>query len=361
MFSNPIASASGGLVFPSIHSPDYDPGVEGWTINRDGTAEFSDMVVRGVLTIENSGEGIFVYAGTPALGNLIASVASTNGTDPYGNLYPEGVAGENKGGFTARGDNSGTNYAIVAVPASNEPIVIMNSDNTVFQDGYFQALQDGTTPYTGKLTILAPAPLGKNSGSIEVLSEQSDSSAGPVAKIHADALVDGRLRPANTKLATGSVSNSTAETLIGQCTNVILANEATLGSSYGFSVKGTCDHNAVANTLRIRAYIGSINAANRVFDTGNIAVPASAATGLQWAFDGTFTVTSIGASGTQDSMGYYGDRIRATNTAINSGFAGQSIDTTAGGQSLLVTAQWTTGAVANVCRTSGGAAWQITH
>lgn len=327
----------------------------------DGGIGFRNQAVPGSVVIDQNSEGLFVYAGNPQLGNLIASIAATNGVDAYGNTYPAAVGTENAGAYTARGDNSQTNYVIVAVPPSNEPIIIMNSDNSAFQDGFIQALKDGSSPYTGKLSLVAPAPIGKNSGSIEILSEQSDSSAGPSANIHADAVVDGRLRPANTMLVTGSVGNSTAETLIGQCTNVILANEATLGASYGFSVKGSCDHNAVANTLRIRAYIGSIVAANRVFDTGNIAVPASTGTGLQWAFDGTFCVTSIGVSGTQDSMGYYGDRIRTTNTAINSGFTGGSIDTTAGGQSLFVTAQWTSGAVANVCRTTGGAAWQITH
>ncbi len=35
--------------------------------------------------------GIFVYSGTPATGNLIASIASAAGTDTFGNIYPQGI------------------------------------------------------------------------------------------------------------------------------------------------------------------------------------------------------------------------------------------------------------------------------
>ena len=191
MFSNPIASGSGGLILPSIHSPGYVHGNTGWSINRDGSAEFNDLDVRGMLTIENADEGVFVYSGTPALGNLIASISSTNGTDTYGNKYPEGIATENHSGFTSRGDNSESNYLIMTVPNGNNPIALFNHDNTAFTDGFIQALQDGTSPYTGKLTLLTTAPTGKDANSIEMLSEQSDSSAPPVTLMHSDVTVDG--------------------------------------------------------------------------------------------------------------------------------------------------------------------------
>lgn len=41
-------------------------------------------------TVINS-SGTFVYSGTPAHGNLIASIAPAAGTDPYGNAFPEGI------------------------------------------------------------------------------------------------------------------------------------------------------------------------------------------------------------------------------------------------------------------------------
>jgi hypothetical protein len=45
-FSNPIV-AGVALIREAIQSPNYVAGTSGWTINQDGTAEFSDTVVRG--------------------------------------------------------------------------------------------------------------------------------------------------------------------------------------------------------------------------------------------------------------------------------------------------------------------------
>jgi hypothetical protein len=41
--------AGTSLIREAIKSPDYTPGVSGWSINRDGSAEFNDVDVRGAL------------------------------------------------------------------------------------------------------------------------------------------------------------------------------------------------------------------------------------------------------------------------------------------------------------------------
>lgn len=80
---------------PAIQSPNYAAGSSGWTINQDGSAEFNNLTIRGVFagtdfTINSS--GAFFYSGTPAAGNLIASVATVAGVDGFGNNYLAGVA-----------------------------------------------------------------------------------------------------------------------------------------------------------------------------------------------------------------------------------------------------------------------------
>lgn len=93
-FNNPIVGGGGALVYPSIHSPDYVPGVSGWSINKDGSAEFDDLTIRGTFEgtdFEISSAGIFIYSGTPAAGNLIASIASAAGSDRFGNAYVQGI------------------------------------------------------------------------------------------------------------------------------------------------------------------------------------------------------------------------------------------------------------------------------
>lgn len=56
-FSNPIV---GGVVLirPAIQSPDFEAGVQGWSINRDGTAEFTGITIvsaatNGQVKVEN--------------------------------------------------------------------------------------------------------------------------------------------------------------------------------------------------------------------------------------------------------------------------------------------------------------------
>lgn len=45
-FNDPVASGN-VLVRPAVQSPDYVPGVSGWAIKRDGTAEFNGITIRG--------------------------------------------------------------------------------------------------------------------------------------------------------------------------------------------------------------------------------------------------------------------------------------------------------------------------
>lgn len=76
------------LVRPAIQSPDYVPGVSGWAIMIDGSAEFNDVTIRGGTVV--SGVGLY-YDGTPAAGNLFLSIAAAAGTDEFGNDYSKGV------------------------------------------------------------------------------------------------------------------------------------------------------------------------------------------------------------------------------------------------------------------------------
>ena len=50
--------------------------------------------VQNQVIVAGADSGIFVYAGPPAAGNLIASISSAPGTDPYGNTYPGGILGQ---------------------------------------------------------------------------------------------------------------------------------------------------------------------------------------------------------------------------------------------------------------------------
>ncbi|GAA0286850.1 hypothetical protein GCM10009527_097950 [Actinomadura nitritigenes] len=48
-FANAILGGAANLIRKAIQSPNYSPGVEGWSINKDGTAEFANAVIRGTI------------------------------------------------------------------------------------------------------------------------------------------------------------------------------------------------------------------------------------------------------------------------------------------------------------------------
>ena len=52
-FQNPVVGGT-TLVRPAIHSPNYVPGISGWSINYDGSAEFNNVVVRGAFEVDGT-------------------------------------------------------------------------------------------------------------------------------------------------------------------------------------------------------------------------------------------------------------------------------------------------------------------
>lgn len=95
-FENNVINNSNALIRASMHSPNYAHGVSGWSINKDGSAEFNNLNLRGTFTGNNwimNQDGLFFYNGTPALGNLVGVWASpsASGIDPFGNPYDSGM------------------------------------------------------------------------------------------------------------------------------------------------------------------------------------------------------------------------------------------------------------------------------
>lgn len=65
-FANPVVAGT-ALIIPAINSPNYITGVQGWSINQDGTAEFSSGVFRGAVLI----------GGPPATGAVSIGLTGT--------------------------------------------------------------------------------------------------------------------------------------------------------------------------------------------------------------------------------------------------------------------------------------------
>lgn len=106
-FNNSIVGGVGTLIRQWLRSPNYVAGVSGWTINRDGSAEFNNVTIRGNLETEGF---VLFYDGTPAVGNLLMALSAAAGTDAFGNNYAKGLSlmGDNISGFLQYMRNDGT-------------------------------------------------------------------------------------------------------------------------------------------------------------------------------------------------------------------------------------------------------------
>lgn len=101
-FGNPIvAFPNGDLVIPQVQSPNFDLAAKtGWAILQNGDAYFFNITASGDITASEfdgptfriNSDGVFIYSGTPAAGNLIISLSGTAGTDPFGNSYDAALA-----------------------------------------------------------------------------------------------------------------------------------------------------------------------------------------------------------------------------------------------------------------------------
>jgi hypothetical protein len=87
-FPNPVVGGGGALVIPVIRSPNFDEAaMTGWALMSNGSYYLFGGIQTGTVTVAGPGDGVFVYQGTPALGNLIVAIVSEGGTDPFGNEY----------------------------------------------------------------------------------------------------------------------------------------------------------------------------------------------------------------------------------------------------------------------------------
>lgn len=171
-FNDPVVGGQGALIRQWIKSPDYVPGVSGWQIARDGSAEFNNLVIRGTffgLNFEINQSGAFFYSGVPAAGNLVMSFAQTGGSDSFGNPYDAGVeVGSSAGVQALVAIVSG--HGVFKTPLNN---ALFNQDPQVIG-----AIGAGTSGAFGQLTLKGAVHSGKNdSASITLNSSDSVSDA----------------------------------------------------------------------------------------------------------------------------------------------------------------------------------------
>lgn len=177
---NPIDfDSQGNMLIPSVQSPNYVTGSTGWAVKKDGSAEFNNLIIRGATTVDNVS---LYYNGTPAAGNLVASIAASQGTDTYGNTYYAGiVAYDNTHGTFVQMVN-GEYYAGKQGQSISNIVVIGYGSNNNAELGtdpcaVIEAPTDGT--YTSKSAVIAIPGTGSTQATAPTILHVSPDGSQP--------------------------------------------------------------------------------------------------------------------------------------------------------------------------------------
>ncbi|MEU9022350.1 hypothetical protein [Actinomadura sp. NPDC048394] len=141
-FANAILGGAQKLIRKAIASPNYVTSTSGWSINKDGSAEFNDVVVRGEFDV----------------GTLLQ----------YVKIY-------------------------IAPPPINGPAIVFNSDSATFSqtDGFIQAIAAGPGGAYGALFLSSPEAPGQTAAQITLTS--GDGTNLRMAQVSGDLDVNGTL------------------------------------------------------------------------------------------------------------------------------------------------------------------------
>lgn len=191
-FSNTVLGGASKLIRSAIRSPNYVLGSTGWTVNKDGSAEFNNLTVRGTfagLDFEINNNGAFFYNGTPALGNLKISIASNGGgTDRFGNVYVDNVTSYNVtggGGYAQMAANPSTGIPYLVV---NPPGLANASAPPQINASTFNA---GSPSEFAQLNMTSGYEVGPGAAGaafVQLVSRADNSTTKSIAGISADIL-----------------------------------------------------------------------------------------------------------------------------------------------------------------------------
>lgn len=288
----------------------------------------SQAQIAQLVIIEGNADGLFVYSGTPAAGNLIGSIVPAAGTDQYGNTYLPGVTDYNQiaggavnavqmnqgqltfsqapspsGAFTAWGTIDGFGLGVLEVTSA------LNVDSTLTVNG---EVTFGTVPAT----------------------LNTDGSGYPQFSDNAGLL----LWASGSKQASVNTANvtTTANSSLGFMT--VPAGDVVQGSTYEGHASGSFDTgSSVPSSATFRVYWGGI--AGTIIASAAMPVIPANASGLSWFMDFeanwmsttevevTLTVGWRSGAGISNSQVYY---VVAQATGLSTG----------GNENLSMAFQW---------------------
>lgn len=213
------------LVRERINSPDYVAGSSGWTINKDGSAEFNDLSLRGSITITG---------------------------DAQSSNYIPGVSG-----WILRSDGTAEFNGNVDIE-SGTVVGDIQSSNYVLDVAGWQVRSNGTAQFNGNVDIESAVVTGSIQSENYVANSTgwklNDDGEAEFNGVFLTGTVDG-------KVHTGSLVDTT-ETVVNNQRAVANANPQNTpqiaGHAYQAIVTVSVTGAVVGNRARFRLYNGSV-------------------------------------------------------------------------------------------------------
>lgn len=265
-FRNPVVGGT-TLIRPAIHSPNYVSGTSGWSINRDGSAEFADLAVRGTFStgVPPADRVSIDSGGQPSVKFY------TNGLPDPGEIYSYTR--------TAPGESSAVGLSYVAGPNtldSNRRYTFL-FDNGGVVLGYDPPVSPGAGPWRGAWAWLSQDNSGFGLHRVELgitdtaggLDTRLSIFPGDVAIVGSNVLINNPEPDENypTRVVDGKAPPATVATTIGAGdTNITSANvtNAPLVDGYAYRATVSIDHFAgaavAASTVRLdyKLWLGAV-------------------------------------------------------------------------------------------------------
>lgn len=262
-FVNAIIGGGGALVRPAIKSPNFVSGASGWTIRRDGTAEFADLKVR---SSDGSGRTI-------RLQNGHLYVYDMDGTTLLAEISPSLDGGG--GGFVAYGKAFGVNYDAslsnggLSLGSTSTPGLIYGGVSlSDLGGGLFELL-------------LQPAHVaGAVSPGIIMYSETAAGLANDEIQFDAhttrvlnDLVFGGRRQPYGN---VGFIARTTNAAAVTAETVALTSPAVTFrtGRAYQITVKGLASSTVAADRVQIRVRKAALGGAQYLDSMAGIVIPA---------------------------------------------------------------------------------------
>lgn len=279
------------------------------------------VVIANIVIVFGPSGGIFVYSGTPALGNLIGSVAGVPGTDHYGNSY--------RAGFTAYYNGVTPDLLDVSMYADGLLFFYQNGQNPGFLVNSTGA--DALGNVVGGLSLGTGIVNAGDDPAVITLSSGSAADGTP-----AQILISSQNAASTTMLDAVQVTGAANIGTYATSTSFLAYGAAASKQVVTFANAGTFTWKAPAGVTSVKAEClgggaggggGNTNGAGG----GGGGSEYAAATGIAVTPGNSYSLT-VGASGAGGSGSSGGGGTSGAGGG-NSSFAGNSVTVTAHGGS----------------------------